>query len=77
MLDVKPRTLNVPILNLLYLQPIHNELALWLKWNDILFQDKQCKVFWSNASQKISPRNTLSSVRLVIQESETNHTSKQ
>ena len=41
------------------------------------FSDRQCKVFWFNASLKIPLKTTLSSVRLISQESKTNHTSKQ
>ena len=52
------------------LQPVHNERI-------VSFFRSQCKMFWSHTSLKVSLKNTLSSVRLVPQESKTNHTGKQ
>ena len=58
------------------LQLVHNELTLCLQYNGI-YSDRQCKVFWSHAVLKITPKNTVSSIRLTLQVNKTNDTSKQ
>ena len=43
------------------LQPLqHNELTQCVQYNGIVyFSDRQCKVFWSHTSIKISPKTLL------------------